>query len=317
MYAVFGNPIEHSLSPKLMRNSLKIKGLKICIDSNIEKSEFIEILLKNKIIFGNVTYPCKNLLFRFSDYNFYPSDKLQSANTFVFKNNRIFSTNTDGEGFFASLYFNHKSIYQKLLKEKLLLIAGTGATASSIALSSRLRGIYPLLISRNAKIFKNNIGGLKNYFNINKISYNHYNYISYKEAQIIINKQKPIIVSTLPFSVLSILSNFLKNFSENSSSKYYNENNKKLYKIEIEYEIQSFFHKAFKLNLFIFDSNYKDYIDHYKNNEFKNIKKFYLKNIICGLDQFIGQGIYSIYFFSKINLLDEKNFNKLKNILIS
>ncbi|MFN3411411.1 MAG: hypothetical protein ACK4YF_04550 [Exilispira sp.] len=296
---------------------MKTKCLKIRIDNNIGKSEFIEILLKNKIIFGNVTYPCKNLLFRFSDYNFYPSDKLQFANTFVFKNNRIFSTNTDGDGFFASLYFNHKSIYQRLLKEKIILIAGTGATASSIALSSRLRGIYPLLISRNANIFNNNIEGLKNHLNINKISYNHHNYISYKEAQIVIDKEKPIIVSTLPFSVLSILSNFLKDFSENSFSIYYNKNNKKLNKIELEDEIQGFFHKAFKLNLFIFDSNYKDYIDYYKNNEFKYIKKFYLKNIICGLDQFIGQGIYSIYFFSKINLLDKQNFNKLKNILIS
>jgi len=306
MYAVFGNPIDHSLSPKIIEVTLKIKSLKISLDKNIFKKEFISLLINNNITFGNVTYPFKNLIYEFSDYILYPADKLKSINCFVFKNGKIISTNTDGEGFFSSLLFNNKEIYNQILRQRFLIIAGSGATAKSIGFSAKIRGINPIFITRNEKscltrysnsyITKRN--NLKNILSI-----------TYKNATSLIKKKNPIIISTLPFSCINILNQSLSNIKINNINYKKLLNNKDSERIKIDKDITDFFRTAINLNIPIFDSNYKDYLQLQLNNI--SIPE----NIYSGIDQLIGQALHSIYFFNKSNLLNEFEFKDIKKAL--
>ncbi len=295
MYVVFGNPIQHSLSPKLIEIILNIKGQKKDLPRNFTKEQLIQYLKKNKISFGNITYPYKSIFYDYSDKVIFPADKIRHVNAFIYKDNQIISTNTDGEGFFLSLFYFYKNIHKKILSNKFILIAGTGGTAQSIGFSAKIRGIKPIYISRNKYIENLNIDKI---FYQNNIKYNSKLFISYQDAIKIVDKFKDIIIiSTLPFSLLSI---YLKS-----------DNKDKITNDEID-EISEFFKFAIESNLKIFDSNYKDYIEILKKKSNLNIPE----NIYCGIYQFIGQGLLSIYFFNQKNYFSEDKIKKIKESLI-
>lgn len=292
MYVVFGNPIQHSLSPKLIEIILNIKGQKKDLPRNFTKEQLIQYLKKNKISFGNITFPYKSIFYDYSDKVIFPADKIKHVNAFIYKDNQIISTNTDGEGFFLSLFYFYKNIYKKILSNKFILIAGTGGTAQSIGFSAKIRGIKPLYISRNKYIENLNID--KIFYQNNIIYYSKF-FISYQDAIKIVDKFKDtIIISTLPFSLLSIYR------KSDNKDKITND------------EISEFFKFAIESNLKIFDSNYKDYLEILK----KKSNSIIPENISSGIDQFIGQGLLSIYFFNQKNYFSEDKIKKIKESLI-
>lgn len=311
MYAVFGNPIDHSLSPYLIGKLLNIKCCKISLPENFNKQFLLSYLKENNIFFGNVTFPYKKIFYDYSDYLKFPANNLNCSNAFIFKDDKIISTNTDGEGFFYGLKFLNYDIYKNLLKNRKLLIVGTGSTANSIAFSSKIRGINPIFISRKI----NNLNDSKNQPNYNK-SLNLFidnpenifklNIINYKEGLRLILKEKDyIIISTLPFSLISFIEKDRSIKIDNLKEKNKNDENFN--------DILEFFSKVLEKKMIVFDSNYKDYL---------SIKKNYLnykinENIIDGIDQFLGQGLLSIYFFTGKNYLSKIIIKELKVGLIN
>lgn len=298
MYAIFGNPSGHSLSPELMYQLLQIKGDKIVLPELINKEKLTEILKTKNIKFANITYPYKELFYKFSDEVFFPGNKTNSVNAVIFENNRILSTNTDGEGFFLAINLIHHEIYKRLINDRYLFIAGTGSTARSIGFSCKLRGINPIFISR--KKFMD----LNYDYKINEIidyNSNNQNIISYETALRFINKIKnPILFSSLPISILKMVE------TDNTN------------KIEdLDNNVINFFKLLIEKNSIIFDSNYKDYFNILSENQ-RNYKekKDYPLNIIPGFDQFIGQGLLSVYFFKRKNFITRNIFLELKRNLI-
>ena len=87
-YFVIGNPIEHSLSPKLHNYWLKENNIKAIYDKKKIKSEEIKNIIKdvkdNKIDGLNVTVPFKNLVLPFLDQLTPKAIMTQSVNT-IFK----------------------------------------------------------------------------------------------------------------------------------------------------------------------------------------------------------------------------------------
>ena len=116
-YLVIGNPIEHSLSPKLHNYWFKKNN----IDANygkrkINSSEIQEIILEiknNKIDGINVTVPFKKDVIPFLDTLSKESEITQSVNTIYMDNKKLVGHNTDIKGFELSLreiQFNVKNL---------------------------------------------------------------------------------------------------------------------------------------------------------------------------------------------------------------
>ena len=105
---VIGNPISHSLSPKLHSYWLKRYGiageytaLKVTED---ELETTLRSLPKQGFIGANVTIPHKVGVMQFADQITDRATLIGAANTLTFKEDgRIFADNTDGYGFMANL----------------------------------------------------------------------------------------------------------------------------------------------------------------------------------------------------------------------
>jgi len=298
MYAVFGNPIGHSLSPYLINKLLNISCSKISLGKSFDKKALLDLLEKRKIHYGNVTYPYKKIFFDYSDSLKFPADKIFSINAFTYKDNKIISTNTDGEGFFLAIYFSNFKIYKKLINNKVILIAGTGSTAKSIAFSAKIRGITPIFISRKKNLNQNGI----------KII------IDYKRGlELIMKNHNHIIASTLPFSVLSIIFNneLKKEKIINSKENIFTEDGSD--DEENSIDIFKFFNYAYEKRIIIFDSNYKNYLSIKKAGLNINLND----NLFDGLYQFIGQGLLSIHFFTGKNFMNKRIIDQMKDQLIN
>ncbi|EBA14133.1 shikimate dehydrogenase [Roseobacter sp. CCS2] len=106
--AVIGNPISHSLSPKLHSywlNRYEIEGeytaLKVTEDA-LEMT--LRSLPDQGFIGANVTIPHKVSVMQFADQITDRATLIGAANTLIFKDDgRIFADNTDGYGFVANL----------------------------------------------------------------------------------------------------------------------------------------------------------------------------------------------------------------------
>ena len=102
-YLVIGNPIKHSLSPKLQNywlrlNNIDAKYEKIKLEDH-EIDNFIEDIKQQKITGCNVTVPFKKIIIPFLDKLSLEAQKTQSVNTIVFDNGDLVGHNTDIAGF--------------------------------------------------------------------------------------------------------------------------------------------------------------------------------------------------------------------------
>ncbi|MDP6139528.1 MAG: shikimate dehydrogenase, partial [Candidatus Woesearchaeota archaeon] len=130
-YLVIGNPIEHSLSPKLHNHWIKENNIDAIYDKKqLNESDIEEIIgkvKKGKIDGINVTIPFKKSVIPFLDQLTPLAKEVQSVNTIFKKNNKIFGDNTDIGGFEKGLrYINYD------LKNKNVFILGAGGVVPSI-----------------------------------------------------------------------------------------------------------------------------------------------------------------------------------------
>ena len=151
IYAVIGNPISHSLSPKIHNaifEKYKINSLysAICIDhTNIEN--FILSMTTLSIKGVNVTVPFKEILVDYLDKADAFVTKCGAVNTIINKDGVIYGYNTDGIGFIYVL----EHVLNLNLSNKKVVILGAGGTAKSIGFSLVSKDIKSLnLINRSA-----------------------------------------------------------------------------------------------------------------------------------------------------------------------
>jgi shikimate dehydrogenase len=149
-YLVIGNPIDHSLSPKLHNKWFKTVGIEAIYEKKkIEEENLEEIInkVKNETIDGiNVTVPFKKSVIPFLDELTPEANKVQSVNTILKKNNKVIGTNTDIYGFEASLAYQNFE-----LKNKKIFILGAGGVVSSIIYVLKKIGVAKITISNRTK----------------------------------------------------------------------------------------------------------------------------------------------------------------------
>ena len=130
-YVVIGNPIEHSLSPKLHNFWIKSNSIKaIYSKEKVLKNNLKHIVdkLRNKKLYGiNVTVPHKTEIIPYVDELTNEAQHTQSVNTIFERNGKIIGHNTDIAGFDLSL--RHAKLN---LKNKKVLILGAGGVSPSL-----------------------------------------------------------------------------------------------------------------------------------------------------------------------------------------
>jgi len=130
-FLVIGNPIDHSLSPKLHNYWIKKNKLNAIYEKQKLENNDLEKLLfqvKEKKIYGiNVTVPFKNSIIPFLDELTLGAKATKSVNTIYLENNKIIGHNTDIGGFETSIYRSNVD-----LANKKILILGAGGVVPSI-----------------------------------------------------------------------------------------------------------------------------------------------------------------------------------------
>ncbi len=149
-YLVIGNPIDHSLSPKLHNYWIKKYNLDaIYAKLEVHQSELQEICnnIKTKKLDGiNVTVPFKKKIIPFLDVLSGHALRTQSVNTICLENGNLIGHNTDIDGFELSV---KKLNYD--LSDKTVLILGAGGVVSSIIYALRRLNTSKVFISNRTK----------------------------------------------------------------------------------------------------------------------------------------------------------------------
>ena len=159
-FLVIGNPINHSLSPKLHnywinQNNIDADYQKRELDNNDLENLILKI--KNKEISGvNVTVPFKKDIISYLDKLSPEAEGTQSVNTICLEDNNIIGYNTDIRGFELAIKdakFN--------LTDKNILILGAGGVVPSIIFGLNKMKVSKITLCNRTKEKAEN---LKNFF---------------------------------------------------------------------------------------------------------------------------------------------------------
>ncbi len=149
-YLVIGNPIDHSLSPKLQNWWLKENNIDATYDKiKLEVHEiksFIQEIKEQRIAGCNVTVPFKKTVIPFLDKLSTEAEQTQSVNTITFDNGNLVGHNTDIAGFntaIKKLNFN--------IKGKKVLILGAGGVVPSIIFALKNMHVQEIIISNRTR----------------------------------------------------------------------------------------------------------------------------------------------------------------------
>ena len=149
-YLVIGNPIDHSLSPKLQNWWLKENN----IDATYEKiklevheiKNFIQEIKEQKIAGCNVTVPFKKTVIPFLDKLSPEAEHTQSVNTIIYENGDLVGYNTDIAGFESAIRKLNFSV-----NGKKVLILGAGGVVPSIIFALKNMNVQEITISNRTK----------------------------------------------------------------------------------------------------------------------------------------------------------------------
>tara|TARA_B100001996_G_scaffold103341_1_gene77637 strand:- start:1571 stop:2365 length:795 start_codon:yes stop_codon:yes gene_type:complete len=160
-YLVIGNPIEHSLSPRLHNywiNQNKIKAIydkKLINDKEIKDT--ISQIKTGDITGVNVTVPFKKSVIPYLEKLSPEANASQSVNTIYLEDNKITGHNTDIAGFELSLRYHKYDV-----KDKKVLILGAGGVAPSIILGLKKMSASQIMLCNRTKSKAENLKKIYN-----------------------------------------------------------------------------------------------------------------------------------------------------------
>ena len=150
-FLVIGNPIEHSLSPKLHNYWIKKNNLEASYDKKLLEQDEIQQLifdLREEKIHGlNITVPFKKAVIPFLDTLSDEARNSQSVNTIYKVKDKIIGDNTDIEGFKIGLETTNQ-----IIKNKEVLILGAGGVVPSIIIALKKMKISKINLSNRTKL---------------------------------------------------------------------------------------------------------------------------------------------------------------------
>ena len=158
---VIGNPIEHSLSPKLHNYWIKKNNIDAVYEKKkLNEPEIEPIIseLKNKKIYGiNVTVPFKKTVIPFLDELSPEANKSQSVNTIYYEGGKVLGHNTDISGFELAIKYSKYDV-----NNKIVFILGAGGVVSSIIVALKKMGAAKIILSNRTREKAENLKKLFN-----------------------------------------------------------------------------------------------------------------------------------------------------------
>tara|TARA_Y100000590_G_scaffold150951_1_gene173431 strand:+ start:20019 stop:20810 length:792 start_codon:yes stop_codon:yes gene_type:complete len=149
-YLVIGNPIEHSLSPKLHNHWLKENNIDGIYDKKkIDQKDLENIIseVKKEKLHGiNVTVPYKKEIIPLLDELSPEAKETQSVNTIYLQNGTTIGHNTDIAGFELAIKYAKYDI-----SNKKIFILGAGGVAPSIIYSLKKMKASKIILSNRTK----------------------------------------------------------------------------------------------------------------------------------------------------------------------
>ena len=150
-HLIIGNPINHSLSPKIhnywfKKNNIDGNYDKKLIESNDELEKIFEDIKNDDLFAMNITVPFKQAVIPFIDNLSPVAKKTNSVNTIYKRDKKIYGDNTDVAGFELSL----KDLGLNY-KDKTAFILGAGGVVPSIIQGLKNLGIGEIYISNRSQ----------------------------------------------------------------------------------------------------------------------------------------------------------------------
>ena len=149
-YLVIGNPINHSLSPKLHNYWFEKNNINANYGKKkVNKSEIQDVISEikdNKLDGINVTVPFKSDVIPFLDILTDESRITKSVNTIYIHDKKLVGHNTDIKGFELSL---RETLFN--LQNKTIFILGAGGVVPSIIYALEKLGVSKITVSNRTK----------------------------------------------------------------------------------------------------------------------------------------------------------------------
>ena len=149
-HLIIGNPINHSLSPKIHNywfSKYKIDAIYEKISPKADEIQKIIGGIKEESLFAmNVTVPFKQQVIPFVDLLSSFAKKTNSVNTIYKKNGKVYGDNTDVIGFELAIKNSKIS-----MTNKTALILGAGGVVPSIFVALQNLGIKKIYISNRTE----------------------------------------------------------------------------------------------------------------------------------------------------------------------
>ena len=170
VYAVIGDPIEHSLSPAMQNAAFEASKLDcVFLAFKVKSAEVGDAMsgMRALDIQGlNVTMPHKNAVISFLDEVDKTATCLKAVNTIKNKNGKLYGFNTDGVGALTALRENGVAP-----KGKKVVLLGAGGAARAVAFALAKEADEFSILNRTLNSAAQLASLLKQEFNANVIAY--------------------------------------------------------------------------------------------------------------------------------------------------
>ena len=144
-YAVFGNPVAHSLSPLMHNAAFGALGIRASYESHrVDNLELSVRMIRERPLAGvSVTLPVKGAIMDFLDDLDEDARAIGAVNTVVNEGGRLTGMNTDHRGLTAAMKEHFP------LEGKTVAVLGAGGVARAAVHGVQREGGIPVILSRN------------------------------------------------------------------------------------------------------------------------------------------------------------------------
>jgi shikimate dehydrogenase len=154
-YLVIGNPISHSLSPKLQNYWIKNHNIDAIYEKeklNEDELEKLFVNMRNKKINGaNVTVPFKKAVIPFLDKLSAEAKSTQAVNTIYLENDKLIGHNTDIDGFELGI----RKINYNISNKKIFILGAGGVVPSIIYALNKMKVLEISIANRTREKAEN------------------------------------------------------------------------------------------------------------------------------------------------------------------